>query len=33
MQFILGVFLFVGVAGVIDLWVPWPKPGKRAGRA
>jgi hypothetical protein len=28
MQFILGVFLFVVVVGVIDAWVPWPKPKK-----
>jgi len=26
MQFILGVFLFVFVAGVVDAFLPWPKP-------
>ncbi len=25
MQFILGVFLFVVVAGVVDAFLPWPK--------
>ena len=31
-QFFLGIFLFVFVVGLIDLWVPWPKahrPGAR----
>ncbi len=31
MQFILGVFLFVIVAGVIDAFLPWPK-AKRGGQ-
>ena len=32
MQFLLGVFLFVVVVGLIDLRVPWPKPKKTGGR-
>jgi hypothetical protein len=31
-QFILGTFLFVVVIGVIDAFVPWPKPRKRSAR-
>jgi len=32
MQFILGVFLFVVVAGLVDARIPWPKakPGRKA---
>jgi hypothetical protein len=29
MQFILAVFLFVVVVGLVDARVPWPKPWKR----
>jgi hypothetical protein len=33
MQFILGVFLFVVVIGVIDARLPWPSPrSERGGR-
>jgi hypothetical protein len=28
MQFILGVFLFVVVVGLIDQRIPWPRPAK-----
>lgn len=31
MQFVLGIFLFVIVVGLIDLRVPWPK--SRSGGA
>jgi hypothetical protein len=33
MQFLLGVFLFVVVVGVIDARVPWPKARKPGGRS
>lgn len=33
MQFLLGVFLFVVVVGLIDARVPWPKAKKRGARA
>jgi hypothetical protein len=29
MQFLLGILLFVVVVGLIDRWVPWPKPRKQ----
>ena len=29
MQFIVGVFLFVAVAGLVDRRLPWPKAGKQ----
>ncbi len=32
MQFILGVFLFVVVAGAVDAFLPWPKPKPKTGR-
>lgn len=32
MQFILGVFLFVVVVGLVDARVPWPKAGKDGRR-
>jgi hypothetical protein len=32
MSFILGLILFVVVAGIIDAKLPWPRPGA-AGRA
>ena len=32
MQFILGVFLFVVVVGLVDARVPWPKAGSRRTR-
>jgi hypothetical protein len=32
MQFLLAVFLFVVVVGLIDLRVPWPKPQKRSAQ-
>ena len=31
MQFILGVILFVVVAGTVDAFLPWPK-SKRGGQ-
>jgi hypothetical protein len=30
MSFILGIILFVVVAGRMDARLPWPKPGKAA---
>lgn len=33
MQFVLGVFLFVVVVGVLDARVPWPKPKNRGVRS
>jgi hypothetical protein len=33
MQFVLGVFLFVVVVGVLDTRVPWPKPKDRGARS
>jgi hypothetical protein len=32
-QFVLGVFLFVVVVGLIDLYVPWPKTRNFGGRS
>ena len=32
MQFLLGVFLFVVVVGLIDRRVPWPKARRRGQR-
>ena len=29
MQFLLGLFLFVGVLGVVDARLPWPDPKRR----
>jgi len=31
MQFILGVVLFIGVIGVIDARIPWPRCAKKDG--
>lgn len=33
MQFLLGVFLFVIVVGLVDARVPWPRPRQRDTRA
>ena len=33
MQFILGVFLFVIVVGLVDLRVPWPKARNPSARS
>ena len=33
MQFLLGVFLFVVVVGLVDSGVPWPKPRRPGARA
>ena len=33
MQFVLGVFLFVVVVGMVDRRVPWPKPRKLDARS
>jgi hypothetical protein len=32
MQFILGVFLFVVVIGVIDAGLPWPRCGAKGAK-
>jgi len=32
-QFLLGVFLFVIVVGLVDLSVPWPKARNRGARS
>jgi hypothetical protein len=32
MQFILGIFLFVAVVGLVDARVPWPKASKPSVR-